>query len=417
MSSWAGIVYGRTYEVDFRFITVPQDFTNEDRDWAGSYIRVTTRAAEQLPENPRWSLFKNEEHCVVGVTCMLRELLSPLNETTEQFTKDSQGRPLYVFVGYVAKADEAGNFPPIPPYSGKNLELFKQLWWTFVERKWLVKPYDTEGKMATPSSYEELTDSSPTAIPDLDRDYYSLNQMSHIAGLWPDVNTREGLWTAVTQQIAADPHASLSLCLGVATRKDVLESPVLNATVADVRQKELVEKPLISPQPELPTSQGEPVLNERVPRVPQQVEQQPRERNVSREHSQSGRRTVQVLGALGGGVALAKLGGIVGRVGGIAGPIPGAVGFAGGVVVGWFIASLLDEATRGEISQRTGEVIHNCSEAVFNSREQEQPDRNYRSGVRNHGMSQPQDSSYGFRRRDEQTNSESSSDNDSTWNL
>ncbi|NJN08167.1 MAG: hypothetical protein HC815_09270 [Richelia sp. RM1_1_1] len=70
MNQWSALVYGRTYEVDFRLIAMPEDFNDEDKKWALKYILGTTRSPEKLPEQPRWSLFKNDKYCVVGVTAL-----------------------------------------------------------------------------------------------------------------------------------------------------------------------------------------------------------------------------------------------------------------------------------------------------------------------------------------------------------
>ncbi len=58
-SKWAGIVYGRSYNLDFRLIAIPEDFTINETHWALEHIIPTTRAAGKLPHHPRWSLFKN----------------------------------------------------------------------------------------------------------------------------------------------------------------------------------------------------------------------------------------------------------------------------------------------------------------------------------------------------------------------
>jgi len=101
---WAAIVYGRSYHLDFRFITIPHNFTAQDIQWATPYILATTQKARNLANSPRWSLFKNDSYCIVGVTCMVRDLIPQLGEDLiEVMSKDDQGRPLYVFVGYVAQ--------------------------------------------------------------------------------------------------------------------------------------------------------------------------------------------------------------------------------------------------------------------------------------------------------------------------
>ena len=98
----APIVYGRTYEVDFRYIVLPEDFQGnslvgfeiKEQDWLNNHIRSSTLAAEKLPKKPRWSILKNEKYSVIGVTCMADEL-------AKENTKDRESRSLYVFLGFM----------------------------------------------------------------------------------------------------------------------------------------------------------------------------------------------------------------------------------------------------------------------------------------------------------------------------
>ena len=78
---WAAIIYGRSYHIDFRFISIPQDFTNIEKNWAAQYILSTFRQANKLSSSPRWSLFKNRSHCILGVTCMVRDLLAGMDQS------------------------------------------------------------------------------------------------------------------------------------------------------------------------------------------------------------------------------------------------------------------------------------------------------------------------------------------------
>ena len=89
---WASIVYSRTYEVDFRLLAVPENFNANDKQWSLDYILATTRSAKELSEKPRWSLFNNSKYCVIGVTCMLRDLISQDSQISEDMTKDSNLR-------------------------------------------------------------------------------------------------------------------------------------------------------------------------------------------------------------------------------------------------------------------------------------------------------------------------------------
>jgi hypothetical protein len=244
MSNWATIIYGRTYEVDFRLIVKPEDFEEQDIEWAKSHILVTTRWAEKLSDRPRWSMFKNHHHCVVGVTCMAAELSDDINE-------DRIGRPLYVFVGYVAKAP----FPPIPPM---NLELFKPIYDRYVRQRWLEKSYQTrEADLLSKSEYAELAysqleysvdDLSACPVLNTYSDAFStrgftngdaFGERSDRIYLWPDNDeNRKKLWLAASQQ-----QAPLSLCLGLAQSQDAIQGVFLNATALDVSEKIEVNKP------------------------------------------------------------------------------------------------------------------------------------------------------------------------------
>ncbi|NEP81102.1 MAG: hypothetical protein F6K39_24870 [Okeania sp. SIO3B3] len=104
MALWSVIIYGRTKEADFRFLAIPEDFTPEDRYWASKYIHGSTVYPEKLKENPRWSLFKNHKHCVIGVTCMVKDLIGS-DRRYDYMTEDASRRSIYIFVGYVVKID------------------------------------------------------------------------------------------------------------------------------------------------------------------------------------------------------------------------------------------------------------------------------------------------------------------------
>ena len=96
---WAPLVYGRTYEVDYKLPAIPEDFSPEDRNWALQYITVTLREPDKLKNNPRWSLFKNERYLVIGVSCMFREIYRSPDKSGQPFpwATDKHKRPLYIF--------------------------------------------------------------------------------------------------------------------------------------------------------------------------------------------------------------------------------------------------------------------------------------------------------------------------------
>jgi hypothetical protein len=248
MYKWAPVIYGRTYEVDFRFITVPEadpeaeGFSSEDKDWLWHHIRATTRSAEKLPGNPRWSLFMNGRYCVVGVTCMASELIDSTGASiSEHITRDFQGRPLYLFAGYVAEVDRQKGLPPIPQYSGKDIQLFKPLC-RYISDQWFVKSYQPASKVSVQSEYGELVYPQVQDFPSLDTDFFSLNIDNQLVTLWSDTEAnRSNLWIAASRSITSQCNL-ISLCLGLEAQKDVVDSLFLNATATDVIKKDTLAK-------------------------------------------------------------------------------------------------------------------------------------------------------------------------------
>jgi hypothetical protein len=249
MSNWAPIVFGRTHEVDFRFIATPVDFTAKEQTWAEQYIRVTTRSPEKLREEPlRWSAFKNESICVIGVTCMASTL-------SENMTQDSKLRQLYIFVGYVSRTPLA-EFPPM------DIELFKPNY-EYVRQKWNEEPYNKSRHEPIRTQYNEHLPKI-VKVANIDDEYFCLNQTdSEILRVWPDNESdRQHLWQVASQA------QSVSLCLGLASKKDALlnASPFLNITASDVLQKDdLSRKSSIEKEEELG--------DEPIPKEPKEDEQ------------------------------------------------------------------------------------------------------------------------------------------------
>ena len=257
LSKWAAIVYGRTYEVDFRFITVPEDFTEQDKIWAERYILGSTRSPEKLTGNPRWLLFKNEAHCVVGVTCRVKELMQNTSnefiedigdksdEPIENRTKDDQDRPLYIFVGYVAQLIQGVSIQ-IP---SMNLDLFRRIYQEYVAPSniWFVKDHQKASRIPVNSQYEIEFQDMEIATIDVDKSKrFNFNQSNKLINLWTN-SEAELLWGAASQA-----SYLMSLCLGFSLQKDAIESSFLNATAQDVKEvcTQTKEKPKKTPSPE-----------------------------------------------------------------------------------------------------------------------------------------------------------------------
>ncbi|MGL6339920.1 MAG: hypothetical protein ACRC80_12365 [Waterburya sp.] len=235
---WAAIVYGRSYHLDFRFITIPHDFTEQDVAWASQHILATTHQARNLSSHPRWSLFKNDVYCVAGVTCMVRDLIKQVDDqdenSVEAKTRDDQGRPLYIFVGYATSLNQEQTLLDIPNYTELDLASFEPLYQQ-VERVWLVKDYEANSKYPLLSQYESWDYFVDLASLDSGTNYTS--QLNHQAKypdkifLWsssPEQNHQ--LWTA-----SAQCSESTSVCINIKD-KFLANSPFVNQSVSSLEK-------------------------------------------------------------------------------------------------------------------------------------------------------------------------------------
>jgi hypothetical protein len=235
---WAAIVYGRSYHLDFRFITIPYDFTAQEIAWVSPYIFATTQKARNLADSPRWSLFKNESHCVVGVTCMVRDLIGTLaKDLIEVMGKDDLGRPLYVFVGYVTKLNASKSIVSLPAYTENNLVSFQPLHQE-IEKVWLLRDYDNKKPLL--SEYQPFNHAIETATISTHADKISqLNdqtkQPDHAFIYQTSTSTNSQFWVESAQCIA-----STSVCLNV-RGKYLLNSPFLNQTATNLAKNEVRE--------------------------------------------------------------------------------------------------------------------------------------------------------------------------------
>ena len=262
---WAAIVYGRSYHLDFRFITIPQDFTEQDIQWSASYIVATTQQARNLADSPRWSMFKNDSHCIVGVTCMVRDLIGKLGEDLiEVMAKDDQGRPLYVFVGYVTKLNQQQDINNFPPYTENRLDNFKVLYQE-IAKIWLVKNYEPDSRHPLSSQYQSRNfDELPIASQQI----LQLNDLTKYPDqtyLYPSLkSSNKLLWS--TSIKCSQPT---STCLNI-KGKSLTNSPFLNQTITQLPEfqiKERIvirEKDNVSSAPENPAHQRHSSLSQKI---------------------------------------------------------------------------------------------------------------------------------------------------------
>ena len=229
---WAAIIYGRSYHLDFRFITLPQDFTEQKKDWAAEYILATLSQANKLSERPRWSLFKDESHCVIGITCMVRDLLQDIisQDGIELLSKDNQGRPLYVFVGYATPLNQHKSLLNFPSYNEQSLQPFHNLY-QHILKVWWVEEYCENSKKPFFDEYQTINfehnkiNIEPNV--QLERPINDCEKQPHHIYLWQNnLEQNQQLWSS-----AALCDRPTSVCLGNQKLKHILKSPFLNQTV------------------------------------------------------------------------------------------------------------------------------------------------------------------------------------------
>jgi hypothetical protein len=272
LPGWAPLIYGRTHDVDFRFLVTPIDFTNDHKDGIWDYIKVTTRAAETLSNNPRWLFYRGQTYCIVGVTCLIRDLMSALPEIAiehlpgdlpDDMTQDRLGRPLFAFIGYVARIDH----PVIIPE--RNLKHFLRSYLEFVPKKW-TETYATLGRDPATSGdvksfYQVQFCPEDGVQPDKAWQPMLLDQLLPQSpqgiSLWNIAEAQNIWWTA-----AKTAHP-LSICIGNLSRRDLVNSRFRVAVIEEVQQHEVIRRleeehpPSQSPNP---SSQNQPAAQDRV---------------------------------------------------------------------------------------------------------------------------------------------------------
>ena len=252
---WAAIVYGRSYHLDFRFIAIPDDFTKPDTDWALEHILASTQQARNLANHPRWSLFKNDSHCVVGVTCMVRDLAGHSSTyPREAIAKDDRGRPLYTFIGYVTKLDGDRVLQNFPAYTEADFDRFGTLCREIV-KVWWVKNYERDRIKPSKSHYQalefsELTVSNSSQLPHLNT-YSKDPERTYLS---PSSNQHNNLlWLASLRSLQPT-----STCLNI-KGKPLVNSPFLNQTIANLAEFEVKKRIMTTEDTERLTSGSTPL--------------------------------------------------------------------------------------------------------------------------------------------------------------
>jgi len=226
---WSGIIYTRTKNLDYRYIAIPKNFDSYQLLWLETYVKFLLKKPDNLRENGSdrriWSIFKDENYCVIGLTCMVRDLIGfiELNHPND-YTRDYTQTPIYTFIGCSIKLKEMSS--DVPDFNILK-DKFKNLYEEHVIPVW-EELFSTTSVSLSPNInfLEEEKKLSCNA----QNNKYDLNTDSNSVLIAPmtDENNK-GYWYS-----AYEFSEPISLCLGFSSEKDLINSPFMNCTINDI---------------------------------------------------------------------------------------------------------------------------------------------------------------------------------------
>ena len=287
-SKWAPLIYGRTYAVDFRFLAVPHDFNERITNDIWEFIKVTTRSAENLSSKHRWIFLRTNRHCIIGVTCLIRDLLpSDKDNVSEDLTRDRHGRPLYAFVGFVSKT----LVPSVVP--AMNLALFAAPYLELIPQKW-DESYAEVGNLqgvshSLKTEYNKQFSLEEGIAADRTRPEIPFEQLmpfnQDAIVLWNIADTQNILFSA------SRSAQSIYLCTGNLTLRELLDSHFMSAVLEEIQSRMEVQKVQKAPPSQFQTSlQSQPQQDSRSLQSGRQgtyprSREHPQHRGQERQHS------------------------------------------------------------------------------------------------------------------------------------
>ena len=241
VTKWAPLVYGRTHEVDFRFLAKPVDFGKDRENWSRGYILASFSFStyDELRGHPRWIMFRDEQRCVVGATCMVEEIPGV---PADQY-QDREGRPLYVFLGFVSQS-------PSPQIPSRELRWFSKIYDECVKPRFWEKHYSREKDRPPAFSYETRKWQPSSELKEHLGD--KLNTDEKKVGFWPEEDN-EKVWYSATHSTEA-----VSVCLGLNRKSDALTGPLSNATVHGLSEP-CIEDKEVKPSEDVPPLPDQPI--------------------------------------------------------------------------------------------------------------------------------------------------------------
>ena len=124
----APVVYGRTYEVDFRYLALPERFEESSRRLMTPHVEAALVHPEKLRGSQRWVFIRDNEVQVAAVVCETKVLAGP---DQMELNRDVELRDSYLFAGWMFPANKSCFVP-------MDAEVFKPLL-KYVSKHWLEK--------------------------------------------------------------------------------------------------------------------------------------------------------------------------------------------------------------------------------------------------------------------------------------
>jgi hypothetical protein len=242
----AALIYSRTYELDYQWLVIPNDFTEEDRKSASEYIRSVNKALKDHYSGspPRelvtWLFWSNEQYYVFGVVCNVSCVLDKdsVLRSGKDLSLDSMGRPIpYTFLGYVLKrTTNICTLPLIYP----NLKLFEPVC-KYISERWFEK-YTNLPTEIQYTSLEELGLSNLAPLPVPPKGEVALNLRTETVNFYPNKDSYpEMLLVSVAQC-----EKPTSLLIGELAKKCIPAGSFLNVVVSDLDSPEIASDDVVS---------------------------------------------------------------------------------------------------------------------------------------------------------------------------
>lgn len=222
--AWFPVVYGRTLNIDFRVLTMPNGARPQEKTFIERASGLVTRQADSLTDCHRIALASEEGQILFGVACLLRDVVGQ-----QELISSVGPRANYFFAGFWGRAIGAVVLPSLdelnPSFVLSHSKYVRDLWQTQRRNECV----DVEA-ISTPPWSQRHTN--------VEMFNETFNYRRDQAFIWRDSpNQRERLWNAAIRTVTQSSQP-FSLYLGLNSRRDVTTpypaeaySYVLNATI------------------------------------------------------------------------------------------------------------------------------------------------------------------------------------------